>query len=172
MEAKILAVLDYLEKKIEAVAQNKGLNGKDGAQGPKGETGKVGPSGPAGKAGKDGRDGKDGKDGEDGKHGDDGVSVTDVEIALDNHLVVTLSDGNQIDAGELPDGSGVGDGDGVLYKQTIAAGSGGSAETAKDVFVGPDAPSPGTDQYLWIQTGLGDSGECFSVWFNDPNYEG
>lgn len=103
MESKILAVLDYLEKKIEAVAQNKGLNGKDGAQGPKGETGKVGPSGPAGKAGKDGRDGKDGKDGEDGKHGDDGVSVTDVEIALDNHLVVTLSDGTEVDAGELPE---------------------------------------------------------------------
>ena len=55
MEAKILAVLDYLEKKIEAVAKNKGLNGKDGAQGPKGETGKVGPSGPAGGAGNNGR---------------------------------------------------------------------------------------------------------------------
>ena len=103
MEAKILAVLDYLENKIEAVAQNKGLNGKDGAQGPKGETGKVGPSGPAGKNGKDGKDGRPGRDGKDGEDGQDGVSVVSVEVDFDNHLVTTLSNGKIIDAGSVED---------------------------------------------------------------------
>lgn len=45
-----------------------------------------------------------------------------------------------------------------------------SVTEPKDVFVGPDAPTTRTDQYLWIETGLGADGEGFSVWFNDPNH--
>lgn len=72
-----------------------------------------GPQGPAGKDGKDGRDGIDGKDGRpgvdgqqgpagtDGKDGIDGVSVVDAKVDFDNSLVIKLSDGTEIDAGQL-----------------------------------------------------------------------
>lgn len=32
----------------------------------------------------------------------DGVSITDVDVNADKHLIITLSDGNTIDAGEIP----------------------------------------------------------------------
>lgn len=66
-----------------------------------------------GKAGKDGKDGVIGRDGRDGKQGvagtqgdqgiagTNGVSVVNASIAFDNHLVITLSDGSEIDAGEI-----------------------------------------------------------------------
>ena len=43
-----------------------------------------------------------GKDGKQGKAGPKGVSVVDAEIDLDDHLVLKLSDGKILDAGELP----------------------------------------------------------------------
>lgn len=46
-----------------------------------------------------GNDGKDGKDGSNGKDGADGISVTNVQINESNHLTVTLSNSNVIDAG-------------------------------------------------------------------------
>ena len=54
------------------------------------------------------RDGVDGRDGKDavGKNGKNGVSVVDAEIAADDHLVLKLSDGKIIDAGELPKADG------------------------------------------------------------------
>src|SRR3990172_9218974 len=58
--------------------------------------------GDKGDKGDSGRDGKDGKIGNDGKDGKDGVSVVDAEVAADDHLVFKLSNGNIIDAGELP----------------------------------------------------------------------
>jgi len=42
------------------------------------------------------------KDGRDGKAGKSGVSVVDAEVAADGNLVLKLSDGKIIDAGELP----------------------------------------------------------------------
>jgi hypothetical protein len=54
-----------------------------------------------GPAGKDGTDGKDGVDGKDGEDGDDGVSVVDAKIDLDSSLVLTLSNGNEIDCGQI-----------------------------------------------------------------------
>lgn len=77
-----------------------GLDGKDGIDGAPGKDGKPG------KNGKDGRDGVDGKDGKSiegkpGLEGKAGVSVVSAEVTFDNHLVLTLSDGNEIDAGEI-----------------------------------------------------------------------
>lgn len=54
-----------------------------------------------GKDGINGVDGKDGKDGVDGLNGQDGVSIVNVEISENNHVLCTLSDGSMIDAGEL-----------------------------------------------------------------------
>lgn len=57
--------------------------------------GPVGPQGPIGERGEAGRDGEDGTDGA------DGVSVTNVSVNASNHLIVTLSNGSSIDAGEI-----------------------------------------------------------------------
>jgi hypothetical protein len=63
-----------------------------GADGKPGKDGKsiTGPKGDKGDTGAVGADGKP------------GVSVVDAEIAVDDHLVIKLSNGNIIDAGELP----------------------------------------------------------------------
>lgn len=44
----------------------------------------------------------------DGTDGLDGISITSVAINDNNHLVCTMSDGNELDAGELPIGEGDG----------------------------------------------------------------
>lgn len=73
-----------------------GRPGKDGARGKDGENGRDGLNG------KDGINGKDGKAGKNGTKGENGVSVVDAEIAVDDHLVLKLSDGKIVDVGELP----------------------------------------------------------------------
>lgn len=45
-----------------------------------------------------------GKDGEPGKDGKNGVSITTVSINENKHLICGMSDGNEIDAGEVPAG--------------------------------------------------------------------
>lgn len=78
----------------------------------KGDKGDKGDSvvGPAGRDGKDGKEGKPGPAGPKGdkgdagpvgKRGEKGVSVVDAEVALDGNLVLKLSDGKIIDAGEI-----------------------------------------------------------------------
>lgn len=52
---------------------------------------------------KDGIDGTNGIDGVDGK---DGLSIINIKIDENNHLICTLSDNSTIDAGELPTNSG------------------------------------------------------------------
>ena len=63
--------------------------------------------GPQGQPGEKGQDGQPGKDGEQGPAGQDGISVVSVNIE-DNHLMVTLSNDQVLDAGELPAGQGGG----------------------------------------------------------------
>lgn len=84
-------------------------NGKDGADG------------------KDGKDGKNGKDGEKGADGKNGTSVVSIKINGSNHLICTLSDGNIIDAGELPYGGGGGSDDVQMMteEETLAVLNGG-----------------------------------------------
>lgn len=60
-----------------------------------------GTDGQDGQPGKDGVDGQPGQDGADGQPGQDGVSVTDVEVDSNNHLIVTLSNSTEVDAGEV-----------------------------------------------------------------------
>ncbi|AXF52303.1 MAG: collagen triple helix repeat protein [Caudoviricetes sp.] len=66
-----------------------GVDGKDGADG------------------KNGIDGVDGKDGSDGKNGEDGISVVSASINEENHLIFSMSNGAEIDAGELDFSSGL-----------------------------------------------------------------
>ena len=67
-----------------------GAPGRDGKDGKDGKDGLPGPAGINGAQGKDGIDGVDGKD---------GVSVVDAKIDFDGSLVITLSNGDEIDAG-------------------------------------------------------------------------
>ena len=112
VEAKLTGVtitvgkdLDRIHDKLDTLEIKTLIPLKDGRDG---QDGKIGPRGLAGRDGKDGIDGKDGRDGKDGASGKDGkkgvqgVSVVDAEVAADDHLVLKLSDGKIIDAGELP----------------------------------------------------------------------
>ena len=70
-------------------------------EGKEGLRGAVGAPGEQGIAGAAGKDGKDGKDGEQGDQGSQGISVVDAKIDIDNSLVLVLSDGREIDCGEI-----------------------------------------------------------------------
>lgn len=96
---KALVLADRLKKlkdQVDSLATKQTeIQTIKGDQGPKGEQGDRGFDGAPGL---DGRDGKDGKNGADGK---DGVSVVKAEIAFDGSLVLYLSNGDQIDCGEV-----------------------------------------------------------------------
>ena len=77
------------QKLIEVKSVKDGVNGRDGKDGLPGRDGLTGAQGPAG------RDGKDGKDGQ------DGVSVTNAYIDFDGGLVITLSNGAELNVGEV-----------------------------------------------------------------------
>ena len=100
--------------------QTKVSNLKDGQQGLQGQKGEAGDRGLDGAQGRDGKSGLDGKNGLDGK---DGVSVQDAKIDFDGSLVITLSDGREINVGEVVP---------VDVAQTIhkiQSGSGGDSQT-------------------------------------------
>jgi hypothetical protein len=76
----------------------------EGPSGPKGDKGDQGPKGEQGERGFDGvngKDGTDGKDGLEGESGKDGISVVDAKIDFDGSLVLYLSNGTEINAGEI-----------------------------------------------------------------------
>lgn len=76
-------------------------------KGDKGDKGDRGPQGIQGKDGRDGRDGKNGSNGKDGVNGEQGVSIVNASIELDGTLVLELSNGNEIDLGEVVGPAGI-----------------------------------------------------------------
>ena len=74
---------------------------KDGRDGKDGKNGKDGRDGKAGRDGKDGNKGDKGADGRDGVDGVDGVSVVNANIDFDGSLIISLSDGREINVGEV-----------------------------------------------------------------------
>jgi hypothetical protein len=95
--------LDNFLHRVEKLEERQLLKGDKGDKG-ESVTGPVGPVGPKGADGKDGAAGPKGDKGDTGKvgpKGPKGVSVVDAEVALDGNLVLKLSDGNIIDAGEI-----------------------------------------------------------------------
>lgn len=85
--------IQELQSTVDNVAKQKGEQGDKGDKGDKGDQGIQGVSG---KDGRDGRDGKDGKDGVDGQDGEEAPRISNAEIALDDTLLLTLSDGSEI----------------------------------------------------------------------------
>lgn len=97
-------VLDKFDSRVSV------LESKQLQKGDKGDRGEPGKDGKDGKSGKDGSNGCDGLIGPKGDKGDTGpvgktgtkgISVVDAEVALDGNLVLKLSDGSIIDAGEI-----------------------------------------------------------------------
>jgi len=132
---------DWLETRI-ATLEKRQLE-----KGYKGEHGERGPAGPKGADGKPGVDGKSvtgpkgdkGDTGAVGKDGKQGVSVVDAEVAADDHLVLKLSNGKIIDAGELPTGNSKG------YSAVHVAGN------AWQITVSSTAPAEPQLNDLWLQ---------------------
>ena len=93
IEEDLIAKFEALNGKISTkVASLKdGAPGRDGRDGQDGSPGRdgVGVPGPAGNPGMDGRDGVD------------GTSVTNARIDFDGSLIISLSDGREINAGEV-----------------------------------------------------------------------
>lgn len=129
----VLAALNKMKSEIEGkyddVAlelEKRILSIKDGRDGANGRDGTNGRDGRPGKDGKDGRPGKDGMDGRDGIDGQDGVSVTNAYLDFDNSLVIELSNGRQINVGEVlpPD---ISDRLKIIINQGASGGGGGGA---------------------------------------------
>lgn len=97
IEADIRAKYDDLGNQITTRVNSikdgrDGIDGRDGKDGKDGRPGRDGAAGPMGPAGRDGRDGVD---------GEDGVSVTDAKIDFDGSLIISLSNGREINVGEV-----------------------------------------------------------------------
>jgi hypothetical protein len=86
-------VTTVLEKRIITIKDGRdGINGKDGRDGKDGK---------AGRDGKDGKQGIQGLKGQDGIDGIDGVSVANANIDFDGSLIIALSDGRELNVGEV-----------------------------------------------------------------------
>jgi hypothetical protein len=84
---------NLIEKRVASIQDGRdGINGSDGRDGRDGKPGKDGAPG---------RQGAQGPAGKDGINGVDGVSVTNAYLDFDGSLVITLSNGNEINVGEI-----------------------------------------------------------------------
>lgn len=88
-------------ERVAATIENRVANIKDGQDGAPGVDGRPGRDGAPGKDGRDGKDGADGAPGADGVAGQDGVSVVNAYLDFDNSLIIELSNGQNINAGEV-----------------------------------------------------------------------
>ena len=122
----VVQALKTIEAKLEAKLAE--LNNTPAMQGVQGPTGKAGKDGVDGKDGLNGVSGADGKDGVNGVDGKDGISVVDAKIDFDGSLVVYLSDGNEIDCGQIlsPD---------VAQNIIISSGGSGTSQVVTDTLV-------------------------------------
>ena len=87
------AVGNTIEKRVASI--------KDGRDGSNGTDGRDGKDGKSGRDGLKGDRGVDGQAGRDGENGVDGVSVTNAHIDFDGSLVISLSDGRELNVGEV-----------------------------------------------------------------------
>jgi len=125
----VVSALKKIETKLEGkLAELNNTPARVGAQGPAGKDGKAGKDGRDGKDGFNGVSGKDGKDGKDGVDGKDGISVVDAKIDFDGSLVFYLSNGNEIDCGQIlpPE---------VAQNIIISSGGSGTSQVVTDTLV-------------------------------------
>jgi hypothetical protein len=144
-----------LNEKYEELLQTPAMVGE---QGPKGSAGRDGKDGLNGRDGKHGVDGKDGKDGVDGV---DGISVVDARVDFDGGLVITLSDGSEIDAGQIfsPE---------VAQNIQIFRGGGGTSLPDQSGNSGKYLTTNGSELSWATVSGGGGSGTVTSVAMSVP----
>lgn len=123
IEADIRAKYDDLGQKITDRV-NSIQDGRDGVDGSDGRDGKDGKDG---RPGRDGKDGRDGMQGPAGVPGEDGVSVTDAKIDFDGSLIISLSNGREINVGEVvaPD---------LAERIKVITNGGGTSQTVIDAL--------------------------------------
>ena len=141
---------------VAATIENRVANIKDGQDGSPGVDGRPGRDGKDGKDGRDGRDGVDGVKGEDGVAGQDGVSVTNAYLDFDNSLIIELSNGRSINAGEVlpPD---IADRLKVIINQGASGGGGGGASLPDQTGnAGKFLTTDGTEASWGTPAGSGD----------------
>jgi hypothetical protein len=149
LEGKYDGIYSMLESRIASIQDGRdGIDGRDGVNGRDGKNGKDGLAG---------RDGRDGVDGINGLDGNDGISIADIRLDFDNSLVITLSNGREINAGEIlpPD---ISDRLKVIINQGASGAGGGSGTSLPDQtgnsgkFLSTDGTNP-----LWsTPAGSGD----------------
>jgi hypothetical protein len=145
---EIEAEFNIIKEQIKEVAQTIPEKGNPG---PQGKDGRDGLDGKDGKDGRDGLNGLDGKDGRDGPAGEDGVSVVDANIEFDGSLVFTLSDGSEIDAGQINVSEGITQ---TLIQQASDSGGGGASLPDQTGNAGKFLTTDGTDA-LWADVTAG-----------------
>jgi hypothetical protein len=118
-------VANVLEKRIITIKDGRdGINGKDGRDGKDGK---------AGRDGKDGAQGPQGPKGKDGVDGIDGVSVANANIDFDGSLIIALSNGKEINVGEVVSSDLQ---DRIKVITSGGAGGGGGSGTVSSVATG------------------------------------
>lgn len=129
------AVGNAIERRVASIQ-----DGRDGADGRDGRDGKDGKPGKDGATGRPGRDGKDGKDGRDGI---DGISVISANIDFDGSLVIKLSNGKEINVGEVVPMD-------LAERIKIIGNGGGTSQTVLDTL---DSLQSQIDSLIPSQTG-------------------
>jgi len=132
------SVGNSIEKRVLSIKDGRdGADGKDGRDGKDGKSGKDGLKGDKGDAGLDGTNGIDGVD---------GVSVVNANIDFDGSLVITLSNGREINVGEVVSqdvveklkiitsgGAGGGGGSGTVSSVAVSGGTTGLTVTGSPI---------------------------------------
>jgi hypothetical protein len=143
IEADIRAKYDDLGQKITDRVNSvrdgvDGIDGRDGKDGKDGRPGRDGATGPMGPAGKDGVNGVD---------GEDGVSVTDAKIDFDGSLIISLSNGREINVGEVvaPD---------LAERIKVITNGGGTSQTVIDTLVSLQAQIDAIEAEIALLTSL------------------
>ena len=148
LEGKYDSVYSMLESRIASIQDGRdGIDGRDGRNGRDGKDGKDGAAG---------RDGRDGIDGVNGMDGNDGISIADIRLDFDNSLVITLSNGREINAGEIlpPD---ITDRLKIIINQGASGGSGGGTSLPDQTGnAGKFLSTDGTDALWSTPAGSGD----------------
>jgi len=159
-DLKLLKIYDKIDGRIRLLEDLiKEVEKQEGPRGEKGDKGEPGRPGLDGKHGVDGAKGKDGLDGKDGADGKDGVSVVDATVDMDGHLVLTLSNGELIDAGEVvPDNLSTGEGVTAVYS--------GGRQPGTPTFIQDTQPNH-NGPYFWIQTNYCGDDCCMTFWVED-----
>ena len=150
IRSKFDNVTNVLEKRIITIKDGRdGINGKDGRDGKDGK---------AGKDGINGKQGIQGLKGQDGLDGTDGVSVANANIDFDGSLIIALSDGREINVGEVVStdlqerikvitsgGAGGGGGSGTVTSIATGTGlSGGPITTTGTIALANTAVTAGS----------------------------